>query len=423
MTTYRIIEAADTATTGITFRGGARALWQTKAPEVILAGPADTGKTFAALHKLDTLCWKYPGAQTAIVRKTQKSVYGSVCVTYQKKVTSIAYVLPFGGDKTPDRYIYPNGSVIWIGGMDNPDKVLSSERDYIYVNQAEELTEGDWETLKSRCNGRAGNAPYAQLFGDCNPSGSKHWIRERATRESLLMLTSVHQDNPTIYNEDGTLTEGGRARLASLETLTGVRRKRLLEGVWATAEGAVYDTFDARVHVLDRDAGEFHRFCLAMDEGYTNPAVILLVGIDGDDRWHIFREYYERGKLQRDVVDTAALWAGEYHADLAAVDAAAAGLIADLRDMGLSVMPAKGRVLDGITNIQARLAVQGDGRPRLTVAPSCVNTINEFESYVWRPGKDEPVKEHDHAMDALRYLDNAINKGQLVVVPDPFAAW
>ena len=91
---------------------------------------------------------------------------------------------PYGGDKTPDRYIYPNGSVIWLGGMDNPDKVLSSERDFIYVNQAEELAEGDWETLKTRCNGRAGNAPYAQLSGDCNPGGSKHWIRERAKRGS-----------------------------------------------------------------------------------------------------------------------------------------------------------------------------------------------------------------------------------------------
>ncbi len=63
----------------------------------------------------------------------------------------------------------------------------------------------------------------------------------------------------------------------------------------------------------------------------------------------------------------------------------------------------KGRVLDGITAVQGYLAIQGDGRPRLTVDPSCVDTINEFESYVWKPEKDEPVKENDHAMDALRY--------------------
>lgn len=413
MTTYKLVELPETSTLpAAVFRGGARELWRTKAPEVILSGPADTGKTFGALHKLDALMWKYDGAQGAIVRKTNKSLYGSVCITYQAKVANMKAITPFGGDKSPERYIYPNGSVIWLGGMDNPDKVLSSERDFIYVNQAEELHEGDWETLKTRCNGRAGNAPYAQLFGDCNPGGSMHWIRDRSKRGALTMLVSVHRDNPTIYDDAGNLTESGKQRLAALESLTGVRRKRLLEGIWATAEGAVYDTFDPEVHVRTRDIKEFNRFALAMDEGYTNPAVILLVGIDGDDRWHICAEYYERGKLQKDVVAQAVIWGlTERRAETIAVDAAAAGLIADLRDCGLSATPAKGRVLDGINNIQARLKVQGDGKPRLTVDPGCVNVINEFESYVWRPNKDEPVKENDHAMDALRYLDDARQGG------------
>lgn len=382
----------------------------------------NTGKTFGGLHKLDTLLWKYPGSQAAIVRKTQKSLYGSVCVTYQQKVANMKAVTPYGGDKTPERYIYPNGSVIWLGGMDNPDKVLSSERDFVYVNQAEELLEGDWETLKTRCNGRAGNAPYAQQMGDCNPGGSLHWIRARSKRGALTLLTSVHKDNPTIYNADGTLTEAGVSRLASLETLTGVRRKRLLEGIWATSEGAVYDTFDPAVHVKHREISEFGRFALAMDEGYTNPAVILLVGIDGDDRWHIFSEYYERGKLQKDVVAFAGEWHRKHACEVVAVDAAAAGLIADLRDAGIPAKAAKGRVLDGITKVQARLKVQGDGKPRLTLEHDCVNVINEFESYVWKPEKDEPVKENDHAMDTLRYLENAM-AGVVAVVDDPFSNW
>jgi phage terminase large subunit len=53
------------------------------------------------------------------------------------------------------------------------------------------------------------------------------------------------------------------------------------------------------------------------------------------------------------------------------------------------------------------LARAGDGRPRLTFAPACANTIAEFESYAWRETggamRDEPEKINDHAMDALRY--------------------
>jgi phage terminase large subunit len=399
---YELISDKDNAT--YTPYGGSEELMYCHDPEVIIQGPAETGKTLAACWKVHTLALKYDGCQGAIVRKTQKSLYGSVLQTFERVIAD-APVQIYGGEK-PEKYIYANGSVIWLGGMDNPDKILSSERDFIYVNQAEELTQDDWEKLHTRATGRNAVIPYPQLFGDCNPSGSQHWIRRRA---GLKLIRSVHKDNPTLFDPiTGEITLQGKRSLGILSGLTGVRRKRLFEGIWATAEGAVYDTFDVSIHVCERERAEFDTFLLMMDEGYTNPAVILDVGIDGDGRLHIFREFYRRGVLQKDVVKTAAEWADEFAHYVIAVDAAAAGLIADLRDMGLPADGYKGRVLDGITAVQGYLAIQGDGKPRLTVDPSCVETINEFESYVWKPEKDEPVKENDHAMDALRYGVNSI---------------
>jgi PBSX family phage terminase large subunit len=403
MTTFQIIEAAPDSKTGLVLRGAVREFWRCKDPEVMLVGPAETGKTFGGLNKLDALLWKYPGSQAALLRKFAVTTAGTVCQTFEK-VANMQAIRTLGGT-TPERYIYPNGSQVWIGGMDKPSKVLGGERDFIYANQAEEFTLDDWETLVTRATGRAAHSPYSQIMGDCNPSGAKHWIR---SRRSLTKLISVRQDNPTLYDEAGNITERGKKSLAFLETLSGVRRKRLLEGEWATAEGAVYDGFSTQIHVRPRDHAEFVTWCLAMDEGYTHPAVILLVGIDGDGRQHIAREFYERGKLQSEVVAVAVKWCLEKHVSLVAVDAAAAGLIADLVDAGLPAVAAKGRVLDGITLVQDLLKVQGDGRPRQTVDPSCVNFINEMESYVWKPNKDEPVKENDHAMDADRYLQIAM---------------
>jgi phage terminase large subunit len=135
LTTYKIIEAPDDAKTGIVFRGGAIKLWQSKAHETVIHGPAETGKTFAALHKLDTLMWKYPGAQSVIMRKTYKSAVASVIQTFEDKVISKdAGIITYGGER-PEWYDYPNGSRVWVAGMDNADKVLSSERDFIYTNQ------------------------------------------------------------------------------------------------------------------------------------------------------------------------------------------------------------------------------------------------------------------------------------------------
>jgi phage terminase large subunit len=387
-------------------RGDARVLFSAPEHEVILAGPADTGKTVASILKAHAICSRVPNAQGAIIRKTQSSLSGSVVKTFQR-ITAGSGVRSYGGE-TPSKFIYPNGSVVWLGGMDNPDKVLSSERDFIYVNQAEELTLNDWETLATRCSGRASVIEHPQLYGDCNPGGSKHWIRERAASGKLRLLNARHQDNPTIYDDDGKLTPDGEKRLSVLQNLSGVRRKRLLEGIWATSEGAVYDTFDPSIHICTRLRSEMRRNYLAVDEGYTNPAVILDIGEDNDGRWHCFREFYKRGVLQGAVVTEAKLMFQENGCELAAVDESAAGLIADMVAAGIRAIGGKGRVLDGINHIQNRLKVAGDGRPRYTIDPSCVNHINEFESYVWKPEKDVPEKEYDHSLDAVRYLDHVL---------------
>ena len=332
-------------------------------------------------------------------------------MTYSQKVllgNPDAWGIKPYGAKKPEWFDYPNGARIWLVGLDKPGKVLSSERDIIYVNQVEELKLDAWEIMTTRTTGRGSVIPFTQLIGDANPSGSKHWIRSRV---GLTKIQSRHTDNPTLFDpETGELTEQGVKTMLRLDNLTGVRRKRLRDGIWATAEGAVYDMFDSDIHAIKRDPAEMKNWYLAIDEGYTNPAVILLIGVDNDGRWHQFREWYKRGKLQEAVVKQALEWVLEKRMRTVAVDAAAAGLIADMIDAGVPATPAKGRVLDGINRIQNKLKVQGDKRPRYTVDPDCVETINEFESYAWKPERDEPIKEYDHSMDALRYLDDIIGK-------------
>lgn len=408
-------------------------MFGSKEPECILAGPADTGKSWACCIKAHTICSHIPNAQGAMVRKTFASLSGSVVKTFQRIIKG-SPVKSYGGE-SPSQFIYPNGSRIYLGGMDNSDRVLSSERDFIYACQAEELKLDDWEILLTRASGRGAAVENAQLFGDCNPGGSKHWIKERAKAGSLRLLKSLHKDNPSLYTIDGKLVDAQAARrMAVLDALTGVRRKRLRDGIWATSEGAVYENFDSEVHVRIRDANDMVKFMLAMDEGFTNPQVCLLIGADGDNRWHIFKEFYVIGYLETQIVGQAKGWfmdarsAGiglldvrPVRCQICAVDNAAPGLIAALVDAGVNAVGGKGALVDsayntargqisGISKIQDRLAVQKDGKPRLTVDPSCVNTINEFESYVWKPGEDIPEDEYNHALGGLRYLEDVLSQ-------------
>ena len=392
-------------------RGGALKFFACRDPRSILSGPSDTGKTWTALSFLHTLCCAYPGSQHVMARKTYSSIASSCAQTFNRIIAGCG-VRVLGSD-SPRLYTYPNGAQVWVAGLDNAEKALSSERDSIYVNQCEQVTAQDWEMLGSRCTGRGAVVKWPRLFGDCNPGGSLHWIRQYAKEGRLTLFNGAHRDNPTIYDRAGQLLPEASRRLDALASLTGVRRKRLFEGVWATAEGAVYDNFDAAVHVLHRPAADFKRFFLALDEGFTNPAVVLLVGEDADGRWHVAREFYQTGQLQETVVKQVKAWHTEFKCQVVAVDAAAAGLVADLKALGLPARGGKGRVKDGIDRLQNRLKVAGDGRPRLTFAPECVNCVNEFESYVWEQdrAKDMPKKEHDHTSDALRYLEDVLAGG------------
>lgn len=378
--------------------GAAKQLFETRDREIVIEGPAGTGKSRAVLEKINTVLNLYPGARALIVRDTRVSMSETVLVTLEKIVLCEGHpALGTASRAHRTTYDYPNGSTIVTGGMDNADRLMSSEYDIIGVFEATEITLEDWEKLLTRL--RNGVMPYQQAIADCNPAYPQHWINRRAMSGSMTRLLSRHADNPKVTQE----------YLNVLRALTGSRRARLFDGRWAGEEGVVYDTFDKGIHVKRRDERWSSMF-IGVDDGHTNPFVALLCGVDGDGRVHALREFYQPGTLLGQRV-AAVRDMGQY---TAIVDPSAATLIAELRSAGVHVVGADNDVVQGIYRVQERLRRASDGEPRFTLDPSCTHTITEFESYRWKTNnramtddgkwKDEPVKEQDHAMDALRYV-------------------
>lgn len=426
MATAVIVQATPDSEMGFECYGAAREFWRYKGPECILAGPYETGKTIAALYKLHTLLAKYPKSRALMVRKTYKSLVASVVVTFEQKVLPKPPGDPkcpmtkYGGER-PDFYAYPNGSRLMVGGMDNADKFLSAEFDFIYINQAEELSLDDWEKLTGRATGRAGNAPYAQVMGDCNPGPPRHWIRQR---DRLKLFKSHHEDNPTLFTREGDITEQGARTMETLNALTGVRYKRGRLGQWAGQEGMVYEEWNEDVHLIDPfpipDSWRRYR---AIDFGYTNPFVCQWWAEDEDGRLYLYREIY----MSRRTVKVHAQqinelsgheWYGATVADHDASDRAT------LAENGITTVAAQKDVSVGIEKVQERLKVQGDNRPRLFIMRDALVetdhnraekrqtlcTLDEFDGYIYpdskegRSSDENPVKNDDHGMDPTRYI-------------------
>src|SRR5260221_14424418 len=118
-------------------RGSARAIFSMQELEIILAGPAGTGKSRAWLEKLHLACLLHPNLRASMVRKTRRSLTESGMVTYWQKVMP-----QYDGVRwraADQQYQYRNGSILAVGGLDKPSKVMSSEWDIIYVQEATEI--------------------------------------------------------------------------------------------------------------------------------------------------------------------------------------------------------------------------------------------------------------------------------------------
>lgn len=402
------------------FRGAALEAQATTEHEFLLSGPAETGKTYAGLYRLDAELRRTPGATAILVRKVRSDMGTTVLRTWDR-ITALRGGVTVRGGSHPEAYEFENGAVVFPIGMDRPGKVLSGEFDFVYVNQAEELEREHWETLTTRVTGRGAVTRTPMLFGDCNPAASTHWI---LSRPSLRLLHSRHTDNPTLYRDDGSLTEQGERTMRVLDALVGVRRERLYFGRWVAAEGIVYEAFDRGLHEIDRfDIPADWRRVRAIDFGYTNPFVCQWWAIDPDGRAFLYREVYRTGRIVEDHArEIVRLSAGERIstsvADHDSEDRAT------LERHGVPTVAAHKAILPGIQAVQARLRPAGDGRPRLflfrdalaerdetlAAAKKPCSTAQEFEMYSWaksadgRPVKEEPVKLFDHGMDAMRYL-------------------
>lgn len=400
-------------------RGGALRLMRCRDKQILIEGPAGTGKTLATLTKIDAVLRRWPGARGLIVRKTRASMTQSVLVTYEEKVLPEGDPIKSGVQRAHRAsYVYPNGSELVVGGMDNPDRVMSTEYDIIGAFEATELTEDDHEKLTTRLRNNV--VPFQQLVEDCNPAGPQHWLNQRCLKGQTTRILSRHEDNPSVTPD----------YLDTLRALTGARRLRLYDGKWAAQEGLVYEEWGDANLVDEMPAGwdAWPRY-RSIDFGFTNPFVCQWWAKDPDSRLYMYREIYRTKRLVEDHArDIVALSAGErFESTVADHDAEDR---ATLERHGVKTVPARKDIGVGIQAVQARIRAAGDGRPRLFVLRGALveadeglieakkeySTEQEFGEYVWpktKPQKDTqdgkalkevPVDDHNHGMDALRYM-------------------
>lgn len=261
------------------------------------------------------------------------------------------------------------------------------------------------ESFVNQATGRC-SVDGSKFWFNCNPDGPYHWFKvnwiDKAKEKGLLYLHFTMDDNLS-------LSEKIKQRYASL--YTGVFFQRYILGLWVVAEGIIYDMFSEAKHVVEEIKAVINpKYYISCDYGTQNATVFLLwqEGLGGV--WYCIDEYYYSGrdestqKTDNAYADDLEKFIAGRKIEAIVIDPAAASFIALLRERGHKIRKARNDVLDGIrfTGTQLNLG-------KILFAAKCVNTIKEFFSYIWdakacERGEDKPIKQHDHAMDAVRYF-------------------
>lgn len=250
----------------------------------------------------------------------------------------------------------------------------------------------------------------SKFWFNCNPENPEHWFRKewilKPEEHNVLHLHFTMDDNPS-------LSEEMKERYRS--TYSGVFYQRYILGLWVMAEGVVYDMFDRELNVYHEppvDMADRSIRSIACDYGTTNPCVFLeifddgeVIRVDREYRWDSREEHRQKTdeEYANDFMEfMGSQWCTVY------VDPSAASFIAALRQRGVYVLEADNNVLDGIRRTGALFQSR-----RLLMRDTCTGLLDELGSYRWDDkaamrGEEKPIKQLDHAPDALRYYINSL---------------
>lgn len=240
----------------------------------------------------------------------------------------------------------------------------------------------------------------SRLWFNCNPAGPSHWFYRtwilEAEKRNCLRLKFTMEDNPS-------LTNAIRKRYERL--YTGVFYRRYILGQWAQAEGRVYDFFSTEM--VGNAPESCDRWFISCDYGTVNPTSMGLWGRSGAVWYRVKEFYFSSREAMRQMTDeeyaqALARLAGDRRIEAVIVDPSAASFIEVLRRKGWRVRKAENDVLSGI-----RLTSDCLKSGRIVICQGCHDCLREMDEYVWdlsSGNRDRVKKEHDHAMDDMRYF-------------------
>lgn len=343
-----------------------------------MQGGARSGKTYNIMQWFIVKLLKEEGKILTIVRESLPSIKGTVLRDFMDIMIKLGIYSELNHNKTENIYTL-NTNIIEFVSVDQPQKIRGRKRNYLFINEANELNYDAWMQLVFRTENK--------IVIDYNPSEAHSYIYDHVlTRDDCDFHITTYLDNPFLPSE--LVNEIERLRYSDEDYyrvfglgLRGAHRELVFTHWQLTYE-------------MPTGIESF----IGVDFGFNHPSVVLLCAIK--DKQIFVDELVYESKLTTVDLANRMRDAGVKPSSRIYCDYADPRSIEELNRQGFRALPCDRKdVLEGIMKIKSM---------PLFITRRSTNTIKELKSYKWRTDKDgkvddQPVKFLDDAMDAMRY--------------------
>ena len=365
-------------------------LYNTKARLNFLRGGGGSGKS-TSLHQFFVVDKFLSGSHLDIlvIRKTMTSLR---LTAYRKMIELLDLLTGF-------RKIQCNKSEAWVkrgsnlmqfSGLDDSEKIKSTEWDYIFAEELTDFTSDDLSMLNLRLKRSGSGNP--QLFGAFNPIDAFHWIKTECYDKPTDKMAFHH----STYRQNPFVNEITKENYRSLKEQNYTLWLIYSEGEWGSLESLIYTNYDVR----DTFPENFDDVIYGYDFGFSNPCAVVKIGIL-DNEFYLEELLYENSLTGAAFVDKLQMLGINKNANQYG-DSNRPDYIDEIYKAGYNISGAEkgpGSVIKGIDVVK---------RQKLHVKSSSLNLLKELRAYSFKKDRndhviDEPVNFNDHLMDAGRY--------------------
>ena len=315
------------------------------------------------------------GCVLTVARKTMPALRATAMRDFFNILKQANLYNPNNHDKTNNTYTY-RGNFIEFISVDDPARVRSRRRNYLWLNEANEFELEDWRQLSMRT--------VDTIFLDYNPSHQYHWLYDEVLpRKDCLIIKSTYKDNPFLSNKIIKEIEHYEEIDENYWRVYGL-------GLRGIKETTIYKNW-AYCDELPEGDGIY-----GIDFGYNYPTAISEIKLR-DEGWYakerLYSKYLTNSQLIEKLKELNIPKQKEIYCDSAEPQR-----IAEIQNAGYWAIPADKDVRKGIDTINSR---------KLFITKDSLNLANEIKKYSWKQRGEEidenPIKINDHLLDSMRY--------------------